>query len=232
MNKHISSQFDAELNSISTRVLEMGGIVERQIQWAVQALVSEDGGLAKRVLDVEREINELELGIDADLTTTIARRQPTARDLRFLIGISKTVSNLERAGDEAARIARMVTSIVESGYGRRLPVSELRLASELGTVMLRRALDALARLDVEEAVAIMREDDRIDVEFNGFVRKLVTFMMEDPRTISPSLDLLFVAKAIERIGDHAKNIGEIIIYIVKGLDVRHAPIAQVESVVR
>ncbi|TSE21617.1 Phosphate-specific transport system accessory protein PhoU [Tepidimonas alkaliphilus] len=232
MDKHISSQFDAELNSISTRVLEMGGIVERQIQWAVQALVQEDGALAKQVLDAERAINELELGIDADLSTTIARRQPTARDLRFLIGISKTVSNLERAGDEAARIARMAASIAESGHGRRLPVSELRLASELAATLLRRALDALARLDVEEALAILREDDRVDVEFNGFVRKLVTFMMEDPRTISPSLDLLFVAKAIERIGDHAKNVGEVIIYIVKGLDVRHAPIEQVESVVR
>lgn len=232
MDKHISSQFDAELNSISTRMLEMGGIVERQIQWAVQALVEEDSTLAKRVLEAEREINELEVGVDADLSTTIARRQPTARDLRFLIGVSRTVGNLERAGDEAARIARMAASIVESGQGRRLPVSELRLASELAAAMLRRALDALARLDVAEAVAIMRADDRIDIEFNGFVRKLVTFMMEDPRTISPSLDLLFVAKAIERIGDHAKNIGEVIIYIVKGLDVRHAPIERVESVVQ
>ncbi|MCX7815544.1 MAG: phosphate signaling complex protein PhoU [Tepidimonas ignava] len=232
MEKHISSQFDAELNSISTRVLEMGGLVERQIQWAVQALLDEDGERAQQVLQVEREINELELGIDADLSTTIARRQPTARDLRFLIGISKTVGNLERAGDEAARIARMAASIADSGHARRLPVAELRLAADLAAGMLRRALDALARLDVDEALAIMRDDDRIDVEFNGFVRKLVTFMMEDARTISTSLDLLFVAKAIERIGDHAKNIGELIIYIVKGLDVRHAPLEQVESVVR
>ncbi|TSE24706.1 phosphate signaling complex protein PhoU [Tepidimonas aquatica] len=232
MEKHISSQFDAELNSISTRVLEMGGLVERQIQWAVQALLDEDSERAQQVLQVEREINELELGIDADLSTTIARRQPTARDLRFLIGISKTVGNLERAGDEAARIARMAASITESGHARRLPVAELRLAADLASGMLRRALDALARLDVDEALAIMRDDDRIDVEFNGFVRKLVTFMMEDARTISPSLDLLFVAKAIERIGDHAKNIGELIIYIVKGQDVRHAPLEQVETVVR
>jgi phosphate transport system protein len=232
MDKHISSQFDAELNSISTRVLEMGGMVERQIQWGVQAILEEDAELADKVLDVENEINRIELGVDADLSTTIARRQPTARDLRFLIGISKTLGNLERAGDEAARIARMATSIVHSGYGRRLPVSELRLAGELAATLMRRALDALARLDVEEALAIMREDDRIDVEFNGFLRKLVTFMMEDPRTISASLDLVFVAKAIERIGDHAKNIGEQIIYIVRGLDVRHAPVETVESALR
>ncbi|TSE32244.1 Phosphate-specific transport system accessory protein PhoU [Tepidimonas thermarum] len=232
MDKHISSQFDAELNSISTRVLEMGGMVERQIQWAVQALLEEDEELVRRVLETERTINEVELAVDADLSTTIARRQPTARDLRFLIGISKTLGNLERAGDEAARIARMAGSIMQSGQGRRLPVGELRLAADLAAGLLRRALDALARLDVEEAVAIMREDDRIDVEFNGFVRKLVTYMMEDARTISPSLDLLFVAKAIERIGDHAKNIGEIIIYIVKGLDVRHAALEQVETALR
>jgi phosphate transport system protein len=232
MDKHISSQFDAELNSISTRVLEMGGMVERQIQWGVQAILEEDAELADKVLDVENEINRIELGVDADLSTTIARRQPTARDLRFLIGISKTLGNLERAGDEAARIARMATSIVHSGHGRRLPVSELRLSGELAAALMRRALDALARLDVEEALAIMREDDRIDVEFNGFLRKLVTFMMEDPRTISASLDLVFVAKAIERIGDHAKNIGEQIIYIVRGLDVRHAPVETVESALR
>jgi len=232
MDKHISSQFDAELNSISTRVLEMGGMVERQIQWSVQSLAEENPALANKVLEVENEINRIELGVDADLSTTIARRQPTARDLRFLIGISKTLGNLERAGDEAARVARMAVSIIGSGQARRLPMSELRLASELASSLMRRALDALARLDVEEAVAIMREDDRIDVEFNGFVRKLVTFMMEDPRTISASLDLVFVAKAIERIGDHAKNIGEQIIYIVRGLDVRHVPVETVESALR
>ena len=232
MDKHISSQFDAELNSISTRVLEMGGMIERQIQWSVQSLVEEDIGLANKVLEIENDINRIELGVDADLSTTIARRQPTARDLRFLIGISKTLGNLERAGDEAARIARMAASIANTGHGRRLPTSELRLASELASSLMRRALDALARLDVEEAVTIMREDDRIDVEFNGFLRKLVTFMMEDPRTISASLDLVFVAKAIERIGDHAKNIGEQIIYIVRGLDVRHAPVETVESALR
>lgn len=232
MDKHISSQFDAELNSISTRVLEMGGMVERQIQWAVRALVEEDTELARRVQEVEREINELDLSVDADLSTTIARRQPTARDLRFLIGISKTLGNLERAGDEAARIARMALSIADSGLARRLPLQDLRVASEMATALLRRALDGLARLDVDEAVRIMREDDRIDVEFNGYVRKLITYMMEDARTISPSLDLLFVAKAIERIGDHAKNISEQIIYIVKGLDVRHVPVEQIETVLR
>ena len=162
----------------------------------------------------------------------IARRQPTARDLRLLIAISKTTANLERAGDEAAKIARMVLSIINSGAPRNLPSLELRVAADLASNLLNKALDAFARLDVHAALDILKEDDAIDREFGGFVRKLVTFMMEDPRTISPSLDLLFLAKAIERVGDHAKNIAEFIIYVVKGADVRHTSIENVESVVK
>lgn len=232
MEKHISSQFDSELNSISSRVLELGGVVESQITSAILALTSFDTVAAERVFQLEKTVNQMERDIDRDLSTMLVLRQPAARDMRFLMGISKTTANLERAGDEATKIARMARSIIESGSARRIPVADLRLAAELASQILRRALDALARLDVNEALSIMREDDKIDIEFNGFVRKLVTFMMEDARTISPSLDLLFVAKALERIGDHAKNIGEMIIYIVKGEDVRHIPLSDVESVIR
>lgn len=231
MEKHISSQFDSELNSISSRVLELGGLVESQISTAMLALTHFDTEKVQRVIQLEKIVNQMELDIDRDLSTMLVRRQPAASDMRFLIGISKTTANLERAGDEATKIARMAQSIIESGAARRMPIAELRLAAELASQLLRRALDALARLDVDESLAIMREDDKIDIEFNGFVRKLVTFMMEDARTISPSLDLLFVAKALERIGDHAKNIGEMIIYIVKGEDVRHIPLDDVESVI-
>lgn len=231
MEKHISSQFDSELNSISSRVLELGGLVESQISTAMLALTHFDTEKVQRVIQLEKIVNQMELDIDRDLSTMLVRRQPAASDMRFLIGISKTTANLERAGDEATKIARMTQSIIESGAARRMPIGELRLAAELASQLLRRALDALARLDVDESLAIMREDDKIDIEFNGFVRKLVTFMMEDARTISPSLDLLFVAKALERIGDHAKNIGEMIIYIVKGEDVRHIPLDDVESVI-
>lgn len=231
MEKHISSQFDSELNSISSRVLELGGLVESQISTAMLALTHFDTEKVQRVIQLEKIVNQMELDIDRDLSTMLVRRQPAASDMRFLIGISKTTANLERAGDEATKIARMAQSIIESGAARRMPIAELRLAAELASQILRRALDALARLDVDESLAIMREDDKIDIEFNGFVRKLVTFMMEDARTISPSLDLLFVAKALERIGDHAKNIGEMIIYIVKGEDVRHIPLDDVESVI-
>lgn len=230
-DKHISSQFDAELNSISSNVLEMGGMVESQLHQAVYALVNMSMESAMQVIENEARINQMELHIDHEIISTIGRRQPTARDLRFLVAISRTTQNLERAGDEVARIARMVKSIIEGGSPRNLPISELRLAADLASALLRKSLDSFARLDTTMAVAIIKGDNEIDNEYNGFLRKLITYMMEDARTISPSLDLLFLAKSIERVGDHAKNIAEQIIFIVKGEDVRHTSMENVESVV-
>ncbi len=229
-DKHISSQFDVELNSISTQVLEMGGMVESQLHQAVYALVNMSLESAEQVIENENRINQMELQIDHEIISTIGRRQPTARDLRFLMAISRATQNLERAGDEVARIGRMVKSIIEGGSPRSLPISELRMAADLAAALLRKALDSFARLDTAMAVSIIKGDDEIDREYDGFLRKLITYMMEDPRTISPSLDLLFLAKSIERVGDHAKNIAEQIIFIVKGEDVRHTPRARVESV--
>lgn len=231
-DKHLSTQFDSELTSVSSQVMEMGGLVESQILRAIYALSHFNLEAADEVTAKEARVNAMEIEIDRDLSSIIARRQPTARDLRLLIAISKTTANLERVGDEAAKIARMVRSIIESGTPRSLPSLELRYAADLASGLLNKALDAFARLDVNSALSILKEDDIIDQEFDGFVRKLITYMMEDPRTISPSLDLLFLAKAIERIGDHAKNIAEFIIYVVKGEDVRHSSIDQVEQVIK
>jgi len=231
-DKHLSTQFDSELSAVSTRVMELGGLVESQIHQAIYALSQFNIEAADQVTATEARVNAMEVEIDRELSSIIARRQPTARDLRLLIAISKATANLERVGDEAEKIARMVRSIIHSGASRSLPSLELRVASDMASGLLRKALDAFARLDTTAAVAILKEDDLIDKEFDGFVRKLITYMMEDPRTISPSLDLLFLAKAIERIGDHAKNIAELIIYIVKGADVRHSPISEIESVLR
>ncbi len=230
--KHLSTQFDSDLNSVSSRVLELGGLVELQMRQAIYALSQFSIEVANEVTETEVRVNAMEVDIDRELSSIIARRQPTARDLRLLIAILRITANLERVGDEAAKIARMAHSIIQSGAGRSLPSSDLRVAGELASALLRKALDAFARLDTTAAVSILKEDDLIDKEFSGFVRKLVTYMMEDPRTISPSLDLLFLAKAIERIGDHAKNIAESIIYIVKGADVRHATMDHIESAVR
>ena len=233
-DRHLSSQFDNELSGISTRVLEMGGLVESQVAQAVHALATFNGDVAAQVLKVEERVNAMEMEIDRDLSSIIARRQPTARDLRLLIAVSKTIANLERIGDEAARIARTVERLLSAGASTRLrlPVADLSFECELATRQLRKALDAFARLDVDAAVDVLRHDDQIDREFEGLMRKLITYMMEDPRTISSSIDLVFVAKAIERVGDHAKNLAEQIIYIVKGTDVRHNPVDTVESLVR
>jgi phosphate transport system protein len=229
---HLSSQFDSELNGVSAKVMELGGLVESQIRQAIYALSYFNIEVSNQVTANEALVNAMEVDIDRDLSSIIARRQPTARDLRLLIAISKTTANLERVGDEAEKIARMVRSIISNSSHRSLPASELRVAADLASGLLRKALDAFARLDTTAALSILKEDDLIDQEFNGFVRKLITYMMEDPRMISPSLDLLFLAKAIERIGDHAKNIAEFIIYVVKGEDVRHTSLESIESVLR
>ncbi|MDB5912849.1 MAG: phosphate uptake regulator, PhoU [Ramlibacter sp.] len=232
-DKHLSTQFDTELNSLSSRVMELGGLVESQIRQAIYALGNFNEDAANEVIATENRVNQMEVDIDRELSSVIARRQPTARDLRLLMAISKTTANLERVGDEAERIARMVRSIIaKSGSVRTLPSGELRVAADLASAQLRKALDAFARLDTAAAVSILKEDDLLDQEFDGFVRKLITYMMEDARTISSSLDLLFVAKAIERIGDHAKNIAEFIIYVVKGADVRHSSMEHIESTVK
>ncbi len=233
-DKHLSTQFDAELSGISTRVLEMGGLVEAQVAQAVHALAHFSHETAAQVIEQEQRVNALEMAIDSDLSSIIARRQPTARDLRLLIAISKTIANLERIGDEAAKIARMVQRLLATGMAERmrLPAADLSHESLLATRQLRSALDAFARLDTEAALAVLKHDDQIDQEFEGLMRKLITYMMEDPRTISACIDLVFVAKAIERVGDHAKNLAEAIIYIVKGADVRHNALDAIESMTR
>ncbi len=233
-DKHLSTQFDAELSAISGRVLEMGGLAETQFAQAEKALTVFDRDLAEAVLAQEDRVNQMEVTIDHDLSAIIARRQPTARDLRLLIAVSKTIANLERVGDEAARIARTVVRLVAASGSARLrpPVADLAFEAALAIAQLRKALDAFARLDTTQALEVLKQDDEIDREFDGLIRKLITYMMEDPRTISSSIDLVFVAKAIERVGDHGKNLAEAIIYVVKGTDVRHSPMQDVENAVR
>lgn len=231
-DKHLSTQFDAELSGISNRVLEMGGLVESQMAQALYALTHLSDDTARQVIKQEERVNQMEVEIDRDLSAIIARRQPTARDLRLLIAVSKTIANLERVGDEAARIARTVQKLIGMGVSSRLPLSDLGFEADLAIAQLRKALDAFARLDTARALEVLKQDDQIDQEFEGLMRKLITYMMEDPRTISSAIDLVFVAKAIERVGDHAKNLAEVIIYVVKGTDVRHTSVEAVENVVR
>jgi len=230
-DKHLSSQFDAELSSISTQVLEMGGLVESQLRQAIYALHHLSPETADQVLDLENRVNRMEVSIDQEITLTMSRRQPTARDLRLLVGISRVIVNLERAGDEVSRIARMTKSFIDDGAPRSLPVTDLVNSAQNAAHMMHKTLDAFARLDVATSLDIINEDSTIDAEYEGYLRKLITYMMEDPRTISTRLNLLFLAKAIERVGDHAKNIAESTIYVVKGADVRHTTAAQREAAV-
>ncbi|CAN7765227.1 phosphate signaling complex protein PhoU [Pseudorhodoferax sp. LjRoot39] len=231
-DKHLSSQFDSELTAVSSRVMEMGGLVEFQVRQAVYAMTQHSAEVAAQVVADEERVNGLEIEIDRDLSSIIARRQPTARDLRLLIAISKSTGNLERIGDEAARIARTVIRLLESDTARvRVPANFISYEGSLASELLRKALDAFARLDVTACLDVLKQDQAIDIEFEGLMRKLATYMMEDARTISSCIDLVFVVKALERIGDHAKNLAEQVIYIVKGEDVRHSPIPSVESVI-
>ncbi|SDV51033.1 phosphate signaling complex protein PhoU [Chitinasiproducens palmae] len=227
-DKHLSSQFDSDLTQICAQVMAMGGLVETQIMHAMQAVNEFDLAAAAAVIDNEARVNLYEIEIDEACSNIIALRQPAARDLRLLMAISKMIANLERAGDEVMKIGRRIKAIIEAGNGRLLNTAEIRHSGQLAASILRNALDAFARLDIAAAVQILHDDRAIDDEFDAFVRKLVTYMMENPRTIGVGLDYLFIAKAIERIGDHAKNIAEFVIYIVKGTDVRHLPSESLE----
>jgi phosphate transport system protein len=226
---HLCSGFDADLKLLSTRLLEMGGLVESQIARAMDALKTFDLALVEQVFETEHRLNKMEIEIDEEVSNVIARRQPAARDLRLLMGTSKCITNLERAGDEARKIAKRTRRLAMDSVALTINIAEIEASGEMALHLLRRALDAFARMDMVAAAEIVRDDEAIDKEFRAFVHKLVTCMSEDPRTISMGLDYLFVAKAIERIGDHATNIAEFVVYVVKGTDVRHVPREQLKN---
>jgi phosphate transport system protein len=221
-SEHISRQYDSDLEAIRTQVLQMGGLVERQVIAAIKGYADSDRVALDEVLASERTVNRLEMTIDEDCAHIIARRQPAARDLRLLFSVAKAVTDLERIGDEADKIARMGKQILDRGLNPLPRLPAISHAAHRAIGMLRDALDAYARLDSTAAARVIREDDEVDSEFRATLRQLVTYMMEDPRTISTALDVVWIAKAIERVGDHAKNIAEYVIYIAEGTDVRHA----------
>ncbi len=227
-NEHTSKQFESELEAVRARVLQMGGLVEEQIKMALDALTSGDLELCAKVEKNDHLVNAQEVGIDEDCSTIIARRQPAASDLRMLMTVVKTITDLERIGDEAAKIARMAHLIYSKERLQQPRTLEIIRMSGIAMEMLRKSLDAFARLDVSASADVVRRDQHVDEEFRGVLRQLITFMMEDPRTISISIEILFIAKAIERIGDHAKNISEYVIYMVKGKDVRHVTLEEIE----
>ena len=228
MQEHIFKQFDADLEAVRSQVLKMGGLVEEQIIHAIDALVTGNTGLADQVIASDHRVNALEVAIDEDCSHIIARRQPTAGDLRIVMMIVKTITDLERIGDEAAKIARMTKLIYEKNAVSSPRFIEIKHMGNLVLEMLRKSLDGFARLEVTNAGQIARQDIQVDEEFRLVLRHLITYMMEDPRTISVAIDILFAAKAIERMGDHAKNMSEYVVYMVKGKDVRHTTPEEIE----
>ncbi|HEY0295502.1 MAG TPA: phosphate signaling complex protein PhoU [Bordetella sp.] len=231
MPDHTNKQFDSDLEFVRSQFLIMGGVVEAMVNEAIEALSTSDLVLVDKVREREKEVNRSEVEIDERISLLLARHQPTAIDLRTLLAVSKMLTDMERSGDEAEKIAVAVRRMQESGQPH-LPLIELRHMSDKVASMLRQMLDAFARLDPVQAAAVVRSDKEVDREWKAALRNLITYMMEDPRTISHAIDLIFISRSLERIGDHAKNMAERVIYMVRGADVRHTGVKNTERQAR
>jgi phosphate transport system protein len=221
MTNHISKQFDKELSALRTHILQMGSLVEQQIILALEALHVKNIAQLDKVVEEDDKVNEMELMIDEECQRIIARRQPAASDLRMLITISKITVDLERIGDEATKIARLGKHICEGNQFKSTHARELQKMGQLSLDMLKQSLDAFVRLDASVMYKLFEADQHLDEDFSNELRRLITFMMEDTRVISTAIDILFIAKAIERIGDHATNISEYVVFLAQGTDMRH-----------
>ncbi len=228
-NQHISKQFDDELENIRTKVLAMGGLIEQQLNNALKSLIDGDMDLASAVIETEIQVNTYDVTIDQECTKILARRQPTASDLRLVMAITKTITDLERIGDEAEKIAKMALALTEK-QGPKSYYVGISAMGNLVSHMLHDSLDAFARMDSKSALNVAGKEPESDDQYGAILRQLITYMMEDARNISAALDAVWTARALERIGDHARNICENIIYLVEGKDVRHISIEQMEKI--
>jgi len=229
--EHISQQFEKELQDVRSRVLAMGGLLEKQVSGALEALMTGEADLARQVIETDKEVNALEMSIDEECIQILALRQPTAGDLRLVTAILKTITDLERIGDEAASIARMALNLSEKDRPKK-NYRELQSLGHHVIGMLRDALDAFARFDVDQAFKVASEDQEVDAEYETIIRQLITYMMEDPRAVTRALDMMWSARSLERIADHAHNVCQHIIYLVEGKDVRHLSIDKMEKLLK
>ncbi|MDN3637957.1 phosphate signaling complex protein PhoU [Simiduia curdlanivorans] len=228
LDRHISRQFNAELEALRTQMLEMGGLVEQQVSDAVAAIESGDTALAEKVIVNEDKVDEFELELDEQATLVLARRQPAASDLRLVLAVIKAIRDLERIGDEAQKVAKMAIELSGAGTNSR-GASELRHIGASVAAMMNQGLDAFARFDADAALKVVEADKLVDREYKTAMRELVTYMMEDPREISRVMNVLWALRALERIGDHVRNICEHVIYLVRGLDIRHISLDEAEA---
>jgi phosphate transport system protein len=228
LHQHISKQYDHELLDIRSRVLSLGGLVEEQVEAAVRSIIDADVELAQRVITDDYKVNSLEVSIDDECTQILALRQPTARDLRLVVGVIKTITDLERIGDEAKRIARHSIDLA-SHFAKRNQFTELEQLAKHVRGLLRESLDAFARMDVGAAVRVVQDDRQVDREYESIMRQQITYMMEDARSIPVCLDIMWSARSLERIGDRSCNICEYVVYYTKGKNIRHISIEQLEK---
>jgi phosphate transport system protein len=229
MATHTFSKFDDELESLRSKVLEMGGLVEEQISSSVEALKNADSKLANKVIDADKKVNTLEKLIDEECLLVLVKRAPAAGDLRFVSMVQKTISDLERIGDESTKIARASTRIFEDDRMSKPSLGEIKSMAKLVSTMLHSALDSFARLDPKITLDVMKTDIEVDETYQACMRHQLTFMLEDPRKISSAMEVIYIAKALERIGDHAQNITEYVVYTVKGTDVRHSSAKEIKQ---
>lgn len=222
LGQHISQEFDEELDSIRNKVLTMGGLVEKQLADGLKALLTGDSQLGDNVVEGDFKVNSMEVEIDEECTQVIARRQPTASDLRIVVTIIKTITDLERVGDEADKLGKFAAEIArEGGFRNEGMLLSVQNLGDHVRRMLHDTLDVFARMDVQAALRVAGEESKIDQEYDGVVRQLITHMMEDPRSIRGVLSVLWCARALERVADHARNMCEYVVYMVEGKDIRH-----------
>ncbi len=228
LNQHISQQFNTELEELRSQLLAMGGAVEKQVTDAIESLIAADSELALSVRAKDDDVNFMEVSIDEEASRILARRQPAASDLRLVIACTKASTDLERIGDEAAKIARFSMELAEHGESPRGYIEARHIGTHVRR-MVQDALNAFARFDADMALAVAQEDKSVDREYRSAMRELVTYMMEDPRSITRVLNIMWVLRSLERIGDHARNIAEYVIYLVKGTDVRHIGLKKMKA---
>lgn len=228
---HISQRYNIELDSIKTHLAEMGGMAERQVNDAIRAMIDADPAMAEQVVRADHKVNAMEVAIDEECVRILAKRQPAAGDLRLVIAVTKAITDLERIGDEAAKIARQAMALSRDGQVKRGYV-EVRHIGEHVARMLHDALDAFARLDLDVALRVVQTDQTVDMEYSTAMREMITYMMEDPRSITRTLNIMWSLRALERIGDHARNIAQYVVYLVKGEDVRHDSAEEIQEYIQ